>query len=52
MMKDQLSSVTEEVDKEKALKEVGEAIAKEKSTTIETAEERAKEAERVCILAG
>ena len=50
-MEDRLRSAAEEANKEKALKEVAKAIAKEKSTTIETIKERAREVERVHILA-
>lgn len=50
-MEDRLRSAAEEANKEKALKEVAKAIVKEKSTTIETIKERAREVERVHILA-
>ena len=45
MMEDRLKSATEEVNREKALKEVAEATAREKSAAIENAEERARIAE-------
>ena len=51
IMEDRLRSAAEEANKEKALKEVAKAIVKEKSTTIETIKERAREVERVHILA-
>lgn len=50
-MEDRLRSAKKEANKVKAFKKVVEAIAREKSTTIETVEERAREAERVHILA-
>ena len=42
MMEDRLKSAAKEADREKALKEVVEATAREKSTTIEKAEERVR----------
>ena len=51
MMEDRLKSATEEADKEKALKEVAEATAREKSVAIQNAEERARIAEGTRILA-
>lgn len=49
MMEDRLKGVVEEADIENALKEVAEATTREKSTTIETAKERTREAKRVHI---
>ena len=46
MMEDRLKSATEEADKEMALKEVVEAMAREKGTTTKNAEERTRIAER------
>lgn len=51
MMEDRLRGAAEEVDKEKALKEVAEATVKEKGTVAENAEERARTAERAQALA-
>ena len=51
MMEDQLKNAAEEANKEKALKEVVEATAREKTTATKNAEERARVAERALILA-
>lgn len=46
MMEDRLKDAVEEVDKEKGLREVDEAIAKEKGMATKNAEKRAKVVER------
>lgn len=46
MMEDRLNDVVEEADKKRALKDVAEAIVKEKVTTIENAEAWAWGAEK------
>ena len=51
MMENQLRGAVKEADKEKALKEVAEATAKERGTAVENAEEWARTAERAQALA-
>lgn len=46
MMEDRLNDVVEEADKKSALKDVAEAIVKEKVTTTENAEARARGVEK------
>ena len=51
MMEERLRGAVEEANKEKALKEVAKAMAKEKGTAVEKAEERTKAAEKAQALA-
>lgn len=51
MMEDRLKSAAEEADKEKTLKEVVEAMTREKNIAMENAEERVKAVEGARILA-
>ena len=51
MMEDRLRGAVEEVDKEKALKEVAEATTKERGMATENAKECARTAERAQALA-
>lgn len=46
MMEDRLKDAAEEVDKEKALKEVAEATVKDKDKAVENVEEQTRVAER------
>lgn len=48
-MKDRLKDAAKEADKEKALKDVAEATAKEKTISTENAEARAREVERARV---
>lgn len=49
LMEDRLKDATKEADKEKALKDVAEATAKEKTIAAENAEARAREVERARV---
>lgn len=51
MMEDRLKYAAEEAKKEKYLKEVAEVIAREKGTTAEAVEEKARELESAQIVA-
>ena len=51
MLKDLLKEVTEDVDRERALKDVAVAMAKDKNKAAEDAKRRAREAERAWALA-
>ena len=51
MLKDLLKEVTEDVDRERALKDVAVAMAKDKNKAAEDAKRRAQEAERARALA-
>ena len=51
MLKDLLKEVTEDVDRERALKDVAVAMAKDKNKAAEDAKRRAREAERARALA-
>lgn len=48
-MKDRLKDAAKEADKEKALKDVAEATAKEKTIVAENVEARAREVERARV---